>query len=62
MKIGQKFRVQPAFCTTEKNGVGKQWGTITWIHPEGRFALLEFEGIHGKPRECFSLFELLKKK
>lgn len=62
MEIGQRFKVRPVFAHAEKEASNMQWGTVIWIHPLGRYAVLEFEGIHGKPRECFSLFNLLKKR
>lgn len=62
MEIGQKFRVKPAFAHAEKNETNMQTGTVVWVHPAERFAVLEFEGITGKPRECFSLFDLLRKR
>ena len=61
--IGMKFRVRPAFT---KGPVGldntSQTGTVVYVHPQERYVVLEFEGEHGKPRECFSLWELLHKK
>lgn len=60
MEIGQKFRVSPAFVKGERNDRPRQTGKVVWIHPKGRFAVLEFKGVHGKPRECFSISDLVK--
>lgn len=36
-------------------------GRVVYIHPQGRFAALEFTGIHGSFRECFFPMELTVK-
>ena len=63
VEVGQKFRVQPAFT---KGPVGMEntskTGTVVYVHPQGRYAVLEFKGVHGKAREGFSLWDLLHKK
>ena len=38
MKIGDKVSVRP-----ETFGRGVREGTVIWIHPDKRFALVEFE-------------------
>ena len=45
--IGQKFRVMPAFTYSKepgKKGISgkKMTGTCVYVHPNGRFAVLEF--------------------
>ena len=70
MKVGEKYKVFPE-CQLPDSKVkrhkvkGKNvdikipmTGTIVWVHPKLRFAVLEFEGIHGNPRECFWPWEL----
>ena len=48
MQIGEEYRVHSdsVYCNTEKVRPKIQ-GRV------GRFATLEFQGIHGKFRECF---------
>ena len=51
MELGEKYRVTPAFsvaknCERPRSMVGK----VTYIHPRGRFVVLEFDG---GSRECF---------
>lgn len=54
MKIGEKHRVTPLLGHNDKSIYNVPMvGTIIWIHPKGRFALLEFECLNGKGRECF---------
>lgn len=54
IKVGMMFRVAPEFGRTSKGMVNHtQEGSVVWVHPKGRFAVLEFEGVTGKPRECF---------
>lgn len=51
MEVGEKYRVRPEF-TSSKDGTSgvRMVGTVTWVHPKGRFAVLEFAcGV----RECF---------
>lgn len=62
--IGQKFRIMPAFTYSKepgKKGISgkKMTGTCVYVHPKGRFAVLEFDTKIGeKLRECFRLEEL----
>lgn len=59
MKIGDKHRVTPLMGHTEKSIYAvPMLGTIIWIHPKGRFVVLEFECLNGKGRECFRPEEL----
>ena len=54
MKIGEEYRVcsDSAQRNDQKSRVMLQ-GKVIYVHPEGRFATLEFQGIHGKFRECY---------
>lgn len=54
MQIGERYRVHSdsVFCK-EPNVRQKIQGRVIYVHPEGRFATLEFQGIHGKFRECY---------
>ena len=61
--IGNKYRVVPVFtCGTEmgKTAGKRMTGTVVYVHPRGRFAVLEFDTKIGeKLRECFRLEELI---
>lgn len=51
MKNGERYRVKPVFSMTkETNGLHPTIGKVVWVHPVGRFAVLEFAG---GIRECF---------
>lgn len=57
MKIGQKVRRVPTGLTQAADS-GKQehrpmTGKVTYIHPKGRYHLVEFETWGGIIRECF---------
>jgi hypothetical protein len=59
--VGRKFRVVPEFMRPKQEGktepVRPISGRVVWVHPKGRYALLEFD--FGEPiRECFTLQEL----
>ena len=53
LAIGQCYRVMPAFSGTIIQKGKAQAGKIVYIHPKGRYAVLEFDGVCGRPRECF---------
>lgn len=54
MRIGEKHRVTPRLGFTDKSEyTAPMIGTIIWIHPNRRFAVLEFECLNGTCRECF---------
>lgn len=60
---GKCYRVMPEF-TRGKDRAGTDngqwmWGRCVWVHPKGRFALLEFEFPGGTLRECFRREELI---
>lgn len=45
MEIGEKYRVRPEFTSSKDGTVGeKKVGTVVWVHPKGRFAVLAFGG------------------
>lgn len=62
IRVGDKFRVKPAFAKNDGGTPHYMTGKVVYIHPKGRYAVLEFEGVHGKSREGFSLWDLLHKK
>ena len=59
MQIGEEYRVNSdsVFCKTPNVRPMTQ-GKVVYVHPEGRFATLEFQGIHGNFRECYYPEEL----
>lgn len=57
MKIGQKVRRVP-LSLTQTTDSGKQehrpmTGKVVYIHPQGRYHIVEFEVCGGTVRECF---------
>ena len=59
--LGRKFRVVPEFMRTKQEGKTESVrpipGRVVWVHPKGRFAVLQFD--FSEPiRECFTLQEL----
>ena len=60
VEVGQKYRVIPAFAKTNTVKANTQVGQVVYVHPQNRYAVLEFEGVKGNPRECFPLEELTK--
>lgn len=59
VELGQKYRVS-AECLHTASG-GKVWviGTVKWIHPQKRYALLCCRGPRGVPMvECYHRTEL----
>lgn len=58
--IGMRFWVKPAFSKGDKVGATQkaQAGTVVYVDPKCRYAVLEFEGIYGNPRESFAYSDL----
>lgn len=62
MQIGDKVRVKKEWVESVRQGRHRDIikretavGTVVWLHPEGRFAVLEFEFPGGKYRESIWL-------
>lgn len=52
-KLNERYRVTPKFAMGE-GGTGKTAvGEVVYVHPLGRYATLEFEGMCGNCRETF---------
>ncbi|WP_462385205.1 hypothetical protein [Intestinibacillus massiliensis] len=50
MRIGKHVKFTPEHAT------GKAQGVVTWIHPRGRFCIVEYTHTDGRQlRECFGL-------
>lgn len=66
MELGKIYKARPEFLPGEwvrgANGrvkvKPKLKGKCVWIHPRGRFAVLEFSFRGGTVRECFRAEEL----
>lgn len=60
MEIGEKYKVRPEFTSNKDGTVGeKKVGTVVWVHPKGRFAVLAFAG---GVREVFYPEQLTEKR
>lgn len=59
--VGKKFCLVPEFMLPKQEykaeSVRPVTGTCVWVHPKGRYAVLEF-GFSEPVRECFTLQEL----
>lgn len=54
MRVGERYRVTPLLgISAESFTPSPMIGTIIYVHPKYRFAVLEFECLNGKGRECF---------
>lgn len=64
VEVGQKYRVLPAFVGCENNRFKPktQVGTVVYIHPKGRYAVLKFDGVYGEPREGFNMADLTQQR
>lgn len=58
VEIGQKYSVLPAFAKGEGGQERRMTGKVVYIHHKGRYAVLEFKGVHGNARESFPLAQL----
>lgn len=64
MQVGEVYRVplDSAAWTDKQQGQKRTGeGTVVFVHPQGRFATLEFQGAHGKFREAFRPEQLMEK-
>lgn len=62
MQIGEEYRVYSDNTQrTEKNTKVQIQGVVIYIHPAGRYATLEFQGVRGKFRECYYPEELTER-
>ncbi len=52
LRVGDKVLRKP-IAPREKTEATTQTGTVVFVHPCGRFHVVEFEGIHGPFRESF---------
>ena len=63
-QLGEMYQVLPAFICNIDNGATsrKQVGEVVYVHPKARYAVLEFEGVYGNPREGYRMDELTADK
>lgn len=66
MQVGEVYRVPLDTAATwidKQNGQKKMGeGTVIFVHPKERFAVLEFQGVHGKFRESYTDDQLTEKR
>lgn len=54
MQIEEEYRVTLDSSVPDLKGCTHPMkGRVVYVHPEGRFATLEFQGVNGKLRESF---------
>lgn len=64
VQLGERCQVLPAFIANINNALTNrtQVGKVVYVHPKGRYAVLEFEGVYGNPREGYRMDELTPDK
>ena len=64
VQLGERYQVLPAFIANINNALTSrtQVGKVVYVHPKGRYAVLEFEGVYGNPREGYRMDELTPDK
>lgn len=55
VELTQCYRVEPEFTRSGCNKAETMVGRVCYIHPKGHYAVLEFNGPHGKSREAFAM-------
>ena len=61
MQVGEVYRVSldsAAWIDKQQGQKRTGEGTVVFAHPKGRFVTLEFQGVNGKFRECFTSEQL----
>lgn len=54
MQVGEVYMVRIDSSTPDLAGIKHPVkGRVVYVHPKGRYATLEFQGVHGKFRESF---------
>lgn len=61
IELNQCYRVKPYFPKTKDGKSISMVGRVVYIHPEERYAVLEFQGQKGNPREAFYPEQLTEK-
>lgn len=53
VELNQCYRVKPVFAKMKEGPSVSLVGKVVYIHPKGRYVVLEFDGPNGKSREAF---------
>lgn len=61
IELNQCYRVKPVFPKMKDEQSISMVGKVVYIHPEGRYVVLEFSGPKGKAREAFYPEQLTEK-
>ena len=61
IELNQCYRVKPFFPKVKDGLSVSMVGRVVYIHPEGRYAVLEFHGQKGNSREAFYLEQLTER-
>lgn len=62
VELNQCYRVKPVFTKMKEGPSVSLVGKVVYIHPKGRYVVLEFDGPIGKTREAFCPEQLTEKK
>ena len=61
VRVGQRYRVSAETLHTSTGGRAQVTGTVIWVHPQGRYAMLLCRGPKGKNlAECYNRMELTR--
>lgn len=62
MQLGEEYMVHTESTISPKDGPKRRiCGTVVYVHPNGQYATLEFQGVHGKFRESYYPEQLTEK-
>ena len=61
MKVGEIYKVTVESLAPEDGRKKRLEGKVVFVHPQGRFATLEFKGVNGPFRETFRPDQLTEK-
>jgi len=61
IELNQCYRVKPVFPKVKDSLSVSMVGSVVYIHPEGRYVVLEFHGQKGNSREAFYPEQLTEK-
>lgn len=62
MQLGERYMVTTESSVCDRtNARHPIRGKVVYVHPEGRFAVLEFQGIRGRFRESYFPEQLTQK-
>lgn len=61
VELNQRYRVKPVLAKMKEGPSVSLIGKVVYIHPKGRYVVLEFDGPIGKSREAFYPEQLTEK-